>query len=234
MDGTRSRVLYTVKELNEKMIDLADFPTVYTTKWLKRKIIEKYDQHAFFAEMKGGSDAVCLKNFADLTVNNAWYEMREKDLKKESVGIINTAAKLTLSDIRSINLESDIYPLENEIADINICESLLPESLRKFLEVLTKNRLKRVAIGQVLISDARPKSAVLSIPFRLGVETDNMFGSRWLIEELSKLGFSVSYQEGRRYKQSVVENDDSLNLMVSARPEFAQWIADNVDHNFSR
>ena len=216
------------------MVELADSATVYTTKWLKRKIIEKYDQHAFFAEMKGGSDVVCLKNFADLTVNNAWYEMREKDLKKESVGIINTAAKLTLSDIRSINLESDIYPLENEIADINICESLLPESLRKFLEVLTKNRLKRVAIGQVLISDARPKSAVLSIPFRLGVETDNMFGSRWLIEELSKLGFSVSYQEGRRYKQSVVENDDSLNLMVSARPEFAQWIADNVDHNFSR
>ena len=94
---------------------------------------------------------VCLKNFADLIVNNTWYEMREKDLKKESESIINTAAKLILSDIRSINLESDIYPLENEIADINICESLLPESLRKFLEVFTKNRLKRVAIGQVLL-----------------------------------------------------------------------------------
>ena len=76
---------------------------------------------------------VCLKNFADLIVNNTWYEMREKDLKKESESIINTAAKLILSDIRSINLESDIYLLENEIADINICESLLPESLRKFL-----------------------------------------------------------------------------------------------------
>ena len=77
-------MLYTVKELNEKMIDLADFPTVYTTKWLKRKIIEKYDQNVFFAEMKGRSDVVCLKIFADLIVNNAWYEMREKDLNKES------------------------------------------------------------------------------------------------------------------------------------------------------
>ena len=46
--------------------------------------------------------------------------MREKDLKKESVGIINTAAKLILSDIRSINLQRDIYPLEDEIADISI------------------------------------------------------------------------------------------------------------------
>ena len=59
----------------------------------------------------------------------------------------------------------------------------------------------------------------------------NMFGSSWLIDELSKLGFSVSYQEVRRFKQLVAENDDSLNSMVSARPEFAQWVADNVDHN---
>ena len=104
------------------MIELAYSPTVYTTKWLKRKIIEKYDQHVFFAEMKGRSDMIYLKHFADLIVNNAWYEMREKDLKKESERIINTAAKLILSDIRSINLESDIFPLKNEIADINICE----------------------------------------------------------------------------------------------------------------
>ena len=75
---------------------------------MKRKIIEKYDQHVFFAEMKRRSDVVCLKNFVDLIVNNAWYEMREKDLKKESERIINTAEKLILSDIRSINLESDI------------------------------------------------------------------------------------------------------------------------------
>ena len=68
--------------------------------------------------MKGRPDVVCLKNFADLIVNYAWYEMREKDLKKESERIINTAAKLILS----INLESDIFPLNNEIADINICE----------------------------------------------------------------------------------------------------------------
>ena len=35
----------------------------------------------------------------------------------------------------------------------------------------------------------------------------------------------------RRFKQSVAENHDFLNSMVSARPEFAQWVADNIDHN---
>ena len=46
-------------------------------------------------------------------MNNVRCEMREKGLKKESERIINTAAKLILSDIRSVNLESDTYPLEN-------------------------------------------------------------------------------------------------------------------------
>ena len=62
---------------------------------------------------------------------------------------------------------------------------------------------------------------------------DNMFGSRWLIDELSKLGFSVSYDEVKRYKQSVVANDDSINKIVAEKPAFTQWIADNVDHNIS-
>ena len=60
---------------------------------------------------------------------------------------------------------------------------------------------------------------------------DNMFGSRWLIDELSKLGFTVSHQEVRCYKQSDVENDDSLNSLVSKQPECSQWVVDNIDHN---
>ena len=110
-------------------------------------MIEKYDDHVFFAKMKGKSDVVCLKSLADLNVNNSWYETREKDLAKESERIINTAANLILSEIRSMNLESDIYLTENEISDIKTCESLLPKSPRKFLEVLIKGILKRSPVG---------------------------------------------------------------------------------------
>ena len=34
-------------------------------------------------------------------------------------------------------------------------------------------------------------------------------------------------------KQSVVVNDDSLKAMSLQKPEFTQWIGDNVDHNVS-
>ena len=133
---------YTVKQLHQKMIEITDSPTVCTAKWLKKTLIEKYNDHVFFGEMKGKSGVVCLKSLADLIVDSSWYEKREKGLAKESERIINTAAKLILSDIGSMNLESDIYSTENEISDIKTCESLLPGGLRKFLEVLIKGRLK--------------------------------------------------------------------------------------------
>ena len=104
---------------------------------------EIYD-HVFFAEMKGKSDVVCLKNLADLIVNSLWHEKREKGWAKESERMINTAAKLILSDNRSIFLERYIYPTENEISDIKTCESLLPESLRKLFEVLIKRKIGKI------------------------------------------------------------------------------------------
>ena len=129
---------YTITELHQKMIEMATSTTVYTTKWLKAKLIEKYKQHIFFAEIQGRSDIVCLKDFADFIVNNAWYKKREADSVKESERIIDTAAKLILAEVRSMNIDNDFYPLEKEIADIKHCELLLPANLRKFLEVLIK------------------------------------------------------------------------------------------------
>ena len=78
---------------------------------------------------------------------------------------------------------------------------------------------------------ARPRSGMLPIPFGLSVELDNMFGSRWLIDEVSKLGFPVSYYEIQKFKQAVLIHDDSINAKYRQKPEFTQWIGDNVDHN---
>ena len=124
-------------------------------------------------------------------------ELNRNELER----ITNTTAKLILSDIRSINLESDIYPTENKISDIKTSESLLPEILHRYLAVLIKRRLKKNSGKQIIISAVRPRSAMLLITFPLGVKMDNMFGSHWLVDELLKLGFSVFYDENKWYKQ---------------------------------
>ena len=126
-------------------------------------------------------------------MSSSWYEKREKDLAKELEKINNTVAKLFLSDIRSMSLKSDIHLTENEIPDIKTCGNLLPESLRKFLEVLIKGRLKKSSVGQVIIGTARPRSAVLPITFGLRPEIVDMSGSRWLIDKLWTVDFPISY-----------------------------------------
>lgn len=61
---------------------------------------------------------------------------------------------------------------------------------------------------------------------------DHVFGSKWLINELSHLGFSVGYDEVVKYKQSVIQSETLETLLSEYIPgTFTQWVADNVDHN---
>ena len=82
--------------------------------------------------------------------------------------------------------------------------------------------------------------------FRFGVECDHIFGSKWLINELFQYGFSLSYSEITRYKQSVVsELQTDLNHLqkfthtmkcpftINSRNIVTQFVADNVDHNIA-
>ena len=105
-----------------------------------------------------------------------------------------------------------------------------------------------------MIQVARPRSVLCSIPFRLGVQLDKEFSSKWLISHLHKLGFSISPDEVQKYKQSSVVSDgkeitqeiEEVDEIEEAGPSevnttgeldvtndnaFAQWSGDNVDYN---
>ena len=77
------------------------------------------------------------------------------------------------------------------------------------------------------MNETRPRSAPTPIPFGLGDEMDHSFGSKWLINELNALGFSVSYDEVVRYKQSVTENEETTNMLQECiSGKFTQWMAE--------
>ena len=79
---------------------------------------------------------------------------------------------------------------------------------------------------------SKPRSCLAPIPFGLGVEMDYVLGSKWAIEELHSLGYSVSYAEVNVFKQSVTKNEDvSEYLKTNLRGSFTQFMCDNVDHN---
>ena len=89
-----------------------------------------------------------------------------------------------------------------------------------------------VSIRQCIVSAAKPRSSLPPVLFGLGVEVDKEFGSRWIIEELYRLGFSVFYDEVKRFKQSVVLDEKVDDFITTSFPgQFTQWVGDNVDHN---
>ena len=82
----------------------------------------------------------------------------------------------------------------------------MPSYLNLFMETLFSCELKQSSISQCILKAVKPRSIIPPILFGLGVELDHVFGSRWLIDELYKLGFCVSYREIAKFKQEVVAN----------------------------
>ena len=149
---------------------------------------------------------------------------------------------------------NEYYPTNLEVQDLKTCSEWIPESLIILLDIIMPNLLKQTAIAHSMIQAARPRSVLCPIPFGLNVQLDKEFGSKWLISHLYKLRFLISPDEVQKYKQSSVVSDvkettqeiEKADEIEEARPSefnttgeldvtndnaFAQWSADNVDHN---
>ena len=163
---------------------------------------------------------------------NKWYESRNSDKTKEAEKIVIIAAKIIMAEIREMNYDNLIYPTHDDIVLPEKQDSFLPSSLRKFLEVLIQPKTKQNSIGKTINYPTRPRSVIPPIPFDMGIEMDHIFGSKWLINELLRLGFIVSYDKVNHYKQSVIENNNIIDMQKDLPEDaFAQYSTDNVDHN---
>ena len=60
------------------------------------------------------------------------------------------------------------------------------------MEKLIKSELKQVSLAQCIVNAIKPRSSIAPIMFGLGIKVEKVFGSKWLITELNKLGFSIS------------------------------------------
>ncbi|KAG1656137.1 Solute carrier family 35 member G1 [Nymphon striatum] len=231
LDVEAGAEFYTLQELHTKMSEIAHGEDVYSVKRLKQKLLKRYQDYIYFAEIGGRSNVVCFRRMVDYILNETWYEERNQNKEREAEKIILTAAKLIMAEIREIKYDSSVYPKDEEIHNQNE-QWRLPNGLKTFLGVLVKSVLKQQSIGQSIVFAARPRSVIPPIMFGLGVHLDHVFGSKWLIEELSHLGFSVSYQEVTRFKQSAMATEEASQISTKFPPgTFTQYVADNVDHN---
>ena len=225
--------LRSLEEIYVEMVEVAgSAEKVYSKRWLKRKLKEKYQDHIFFSEINGKNDIVCFQNMVGYLVNDKWFLDRKKDIKEEAERIVLTAAKIILNDIRSSDVDNQWYPTNEVIEDCKKEKEWLPTHLRLMLESIIKYPVKQASIGQAIVGAIRPRSSMPPIMFGLGVQLDHVFGSKWLLSQLNRLGFCASSHSVNCYKQAVVQNEDVSDIISNYIPgSFTQWSADNVDHN---
>ena len=202
-----------MKEIHVEMVKIAGTAEkVYSKRWLKQKLEEKYKDHIFFSEINGKNDVVCFQNMVKYLVNDKWFLDRKKENNDEAERIVLTAAKIILNDFRSSDFDNQWYPANEVIEDRKKEKDWLPNHLRLMLEIIKSPGLQ-ASIGQAIVGAIRPRSSMSPIMFGLGVQLDHVFGSKWLLSELNRLGFSASPYSVNCYKQAVVENEDVSDIM---------------------
>lgn len=90
--------------------------------------------------------------------------------------------------------------------------------------------IKQVSIGQCIVHAARPRSITpTSLGFSLGIELDNVYGSKWLFNELARFVYSVSYDEVIKFKQSVVYTSNFDDLITAYPDSFTRHLRLLID-----
>ena len=230
LEQQTDRYLYSVTELHEKLIAAGYAEDdVYSVKALKLKLQDHYGTHVVFAEQCGRHDVVCLTQMASFILQEQWkHETNVHDNDAEAVRIVKAAGKLIRAELREFEYNIETYPTEDDIRDQQYVDKFIPPLLKLFMQLLVTNSVKHVAISNAVVQAARPRSVISPILFGVGVQMDHAYGSKWLIDELARLGFSVSSAEVYRFKQSVMRSDV---ITPCCGFNFTQWVGDNVDHN---
>lgn len=89
-----------------------------------------------------------------------YHNSKFKDAEEERLSILTTAAKHLKSEIRSINVSTDVYPSASLISSLSENLNYIPKGLRTLLQGLLaekENHIKVSSIGQALMQATRPR-----------------------------------------------------------------------------
>ena len=136
------------------MKELAKSNEVYSLKWFKQKLIDKYKDLIYFSDAEGKP-------------NDQWYKGRKTNDVDEAERIIIQATKIILGQIRCTSFDMDTYPAHEDISSIELGKVWPPSYLCKFMETLVKKELKQVSLGQALVNAVKSRSSLSLIMFGL-------------------------------------------------------------------
>jgi len=225
--------MYTLSQLHDMMCDMFEYHDdsgAYSRKYLKGLLQERYGEHIYFASRPGRDDVVGFSGFCDLVLHNKFISDRNEGEGTEAEKLVQKAAGLILAEIREMDTSRKFYPTAEDIKSDGL--SFVPSLLTLLLKRLIRPPLKQRGIGQAIVQAARPLGSIMPLLFGVGVDLEQCAGQDVHLK-LSRLGFTLSTDEIRRYRQSVTKKIPVHNSTdsTSNRVPVANYVGDNVDHN---
>ena len=225
----------TVSDLVQIMIEALDGTNEepYSTVYMKTKLQEHFRDKIVITSIYGKSNVVTFRQTAASVIDEFYSNPRPKDTEEERYRIIETAAKLIKSEIKNIDVSSDVYPTSAVMSDVEEALKFIPDILKSFLELLFVGKdikLKLASVGQAIVQAVRPRVILAPLQLGLGVQMHHHFSSKFLIDYLNSHGFCASYKTVQKYERSAAVAQGT-EIPVYTPGHFVQYSADNVDHN---
>lgn len=220
--------------LLETLLDQVTTDNIPHLKTVKAQLKKKYGDDIVIFERKKRGTVVCFKNLGYQLLCDKLYEEKEADPRQEMLRVVREAAAVIRSDIRSVYYDTDNYPAPDEFVE-NV-KSAVPESLQVLLsEIITKNKRgslislerKCISIAHAIIASVRPRSFLSPLQIGVGAFLYKKYASKNLINILSNMGFSASYNEIGIFENSSIHARDREILENT----FSQFVFDNADFN---
>ena len=204
----------------------------YSEVYIKQKLKEEFGDEIIITQLNVKPDVVTFRTSASSIMFKFYNEQRMKDSKSEVMRIIQTAAKLIRSEIKSIDASCESYPSSEQMTNSEMALKYVPETLQEFLQVLFTGKntdMKRASIGQAIMQGTRPRVILAPLQFGLALEMHHKFSSRFIVDTLAKHRFGCSYAEIQMFECSAALQGEELPEHRTG--QVIQFDADNVDHN---
>lgn len=108
----------------------------------------------------GKSNVVTFRQTAASVIDEFYCNPRPKDTEEERYRIIETAAKLIKSEIKNVDVSSDVYPTSAVMSDVEEALKFIPDLLKSFHELLFVGKdikLMLASVGQAVVQAVRPR-----------------------------------------------------------------------------
>jgi len=125
----------------------------YGFTYMKDSLLGHFGSDIIITEINGKNNVVTFRKTCDTILHDFYSAPKDQDPLIEKMRIIQTAAQLIKSDIKSLLSTGNTYPDKSEMSDETKCLQFIPDTLKSLLQVVMtcNDGLKVASVGQAIV-----------------------------------------------------------------------------------